>query len=176
MAWKVEVTGLRYVLDTLKDLDPIALKEIKREIDDTAKRVVSLAQALTPSRPLSNWGSWNQLVARRGQLEGRDLSFDERVKGGFKVRRNNFRRRGVSAGYGVNVEQTDWAGAIFEIIGDKSRVTTPSGGHLVDVVNSRFGEGQPRTLRKAYYGADVAESADRIRDQIADAAIRLGLS
>ena len=108
--------------------------------------------------------------------DGRDLSFDSGdVARGFKVKKNNFRRKGVSAGVGFDVLQTNAAGAIFEVMGEGNRVTTRSGQNLVDVVNNRFPRKQPRTLIAAYYQNMNEEVRNGIRDQIIDEARKAGL-
>ncbi|MBV5336418.1 hypothetical protein JZU48_05475, partial [bacterium] len=107
---------------------------------------------------------------------GRDLGFDSAaVSGGFKLRRSNFRRRGVSAGIGWDVYQTNAAGAIFEVMGDGSRVTTNAGQHLVDMINLRFPRKQPRALIPAYYSRMGPDFRDSMRDQILSAAREAGL-
>jgi hypothetical protein len=104
------------------------------------------------------------------------LSFDSgEVARGFKVKKNNFRRKGVSAGLGYDVIQTSAAGAIFEVIGDGSRVTTGGGENLVKVINQRFPRKQPRTLIPAYYQNMNQDVRDAIRDQIIDEARKAGL-
>lgn len=180
--WKIEVTGLRQVMDALKQADAKAQKAIEKQIKDLASEVAAKAAGFIDGQPLSNWGSWTRLQARRargggGVLESRDLSFDVgAARSGFKPKRNTFRRRGVSAGYAMDVEQTDLAGAIFEIVGSGSRVETASGRNMVDVINRRYGAFRPRALVKGYYAADVEAKADEIRDRIADELIRLGLT
>lgn len=179
--WRVEVTGLRETLNALGQIDAKAQKAIQSAMVDLGKEVAAAAGRFVPDSPLGNWGSWNQLAARRsrgaGVLESRDLSFNAATaRAGFKVKRNNFRRRGMSAGFGVDVEQRDWAGAIFNIVGDKSRITSPQGAHFVDVINSRFGTARPRSLIGGYYAVDIEARSEQIRDDIASAAIRLGLS
>jgi len=104
------------------------------------------------------------------------LSFDVGdVTKGFKVQKNNFRRKGVSAGLGFDVVQTDAAGAIFEVMGDGSRVTTRGGANMVKMINQRFPRKQPRTLIAAYYQNMNDEVRDGIRDQIIDEARKAGL-
>lgn len=177
MAWRVEITGIREVLNALAQIDPQAQKVITTAMVALGKDVAAAAGRFVPDSPLSNWGSWSRLAARRGVLESRDLSFNAALaRGGIRVKRNNFRRRGMSAGFGVDVEQRDWAGAIFDIVGDKSRITSPQGAHFVDVINSRFGTARPRSLIGGYYAVDIEARSEQIRDDIASAAIRLGLS
>ena len=169
--WKVEVTNLKQLMNALEVIDKSAAKNIQKTITGVAKRVVVDATYLTPSNnPLSNWGQW------RFSRDGRDLSFDSgEVARGFKVKKNNFRRKGVSAGLGYDVIQTSAAGAIFEVIGDGSRVTTGGGENLVKVINQRFPRKQPRTLIPAYYQNMNQDVRDAIRDQIIDEARKAGL-
>ena len=169
--WKVEVTNLKQLNNALEGIDKSAAKRIQKTITDVAKRVVVDATYLSPSQnPLKNWGNWISLS------NGRDLSFDSGdVARGFKVKKNNFRRKGVSAGLGFDVVQNNAAGAIFELMGDGSRVTTSGGRNLVDVVNNRFPRKQPRTLIAAYYQNMSEEVRNGIRDQIVDEARKAGL-
>lgn len=169
--WHVQVTNLKQLTNALEGIDKSAAKNIRKTITDVAKRVVVDATYLSPSgNPLSNWGNWTFL------RDGRDLSFNAGdVAKGFKVKKNNYRRRGVSAGLGYDVMQTNAAGAIFEVMGDGSRVTTRSGKNLVDVVNDRFPRKQPRTLIAAYYQNMSEEVRNDIRDRIVDEARKAGL-
>lgn len=169
--WNVEVTNLKQLMTALEGIDKSAAKNIQKTITGVAKRVVVDASYLTPSNtPLSNWGKW------KFSRDGRDLSFNASdVAAGFKVKKNNFRRRGVSAGIGFDVHQTNAAGAIFEVMGEGNRVTNDSGQNLVDVVNNRFPRKQPRTLIAAYYQNMSDEVREGIRDQIVDEARKAGL-
>jgi hypothetical protein len=169
--WRVEVTNLKQLMNALDGIDKSAAKRINKTITGVAKRVVVDATYLAPSNnPISNWGQW------RFARDGRDLSFDSGdVAKGFKVQRNNFRRKGVSAGLGFDVVQTDAAGAIFEVMGDGSRVTTQGGQNMVNMINQRFPRKQPRTLIAAYYQNMNDEVRDGIRDQIIDEARKAGL-
>lgn len=167
--WKVEVTGLRQVYDALGEMDKAAQKALTKEITNAGKGVASAAAAMVMDRPMSGWGPWTH--------KGRDLGFDvSAVASGFKLRRNNFRRRGVSAGIGWDVYQTNAGGNIFEVIGDKSRLSGwRSGEQFVNTVRERFPGKQPRTLIPAYYAGFPEDTKDKIRDMIIDAARRAGL-
>lgn len=169
--WRVEVTNLKQLMNALEVIDKSAAKNINKTITGVAKRVVVDATYLTPyNNPLSGWGRWTF------SRDGRDLSFESgAVAKGFRVQKSNFRRRGVSAGLGYDVIQSNAAGAIFEIMGDGSRVTTPSGQNMVDMVNKRFPRKQPRTLIAAYYRNMNEEVRNAIRDQIIDEARKAGL-
>jgi hypothetical protein len=169
--WKIEVTNLKQLMNALEVIDKSAAKRINKTITDVAKRVVVDATYLTPSKnPISNWGQW------RFARDGRDLSFDSGdVSKGFKVQKNNFRRKGVSAGLGYDVVQTNAAGAIFEKMGDGDVETTKAGRNLVKVIDTRFPGKKPRTLLKAYYQNMNDEVRDGIRDQILDEARKAGL-
>ena len=170
--WKIEVTNLRQLMNALEVIDKSAAKNINKTITGVAKRVVVDATYLTPyNNPLSGWGKWTS------SRDNRDLSFDSgAVAKGFRVQRSNFRRRGVSAGLGYDVVQSNAAGAIFEVMGDGSRVTDKSGQNMVDVVNRRFPRKQPRTLIGAYYRNMSQEVRDEIRDQIVQEARKAGLT
>jgi hypothetical protein len=167
--WKVEVTNLKQLMNALEVIDKSAAKNIQKTISAVSKRVVVDATYLSPgSNPLSGWGKWTQ--------NGRDLSFDvNAVTKGFRVQRSNFRRRGVSAGLGYDVIQSNAAGAIFEVIGEGNRVTNDSGQNMVDVINNRFPRKQPRTLIAAYYKNMSEEVRNEIRDQIVEEARKAGL-
>lgn len=169
--WKVEITGLRETINALEAVDKKAANAIFREIRSGAQQIATAASYIVPGRnPLSNWGSW--IYSR----DGRDLGFDPGVAAsGFKVRRNNFKRRGINAGLGYDIYQTNAGGNIFEVMGDGSRVTTASGQNLVDTVSSRFPGKTPRTLIKAYYSVDVPAMQEKIRNDIIDAARKAGL-
>jgi hypothetical protein len=169
--WKIEVTNLKQIMNALEVIDKSAAKNIQKTITNVAKRVVVDATYLTPSgNPISNWGQW------RFARDGRDLSFDSGdVAKGFKTQKSNFRRKGVSAGLGFDVVQNNAAGAIFELMGDGSRVTTRRGANMVSVINKRFPRKQPRTLIAAYYQNMNDEVRDGIRDQIIDEARKAGL-
>ena len=168
----VEVSGLRQILNALDETDKKASKEIQKRITTAAKSVALEAGYISPgSSPVSSWGTW------WSSRDGRDLGFEPtRVARGFKVQRNNFRRRGVSAGAGWDVYQSDAGGNIFEVMGDGSRVTTRSGERLVQTINRRFPAKQPRSLIPAYYRVVTPELKNEIRDAIIREAQRLGLS
>lgn len=182
--WRVEVTGLRETMDALKAADEVAYKGIVQTITGIANDVAQSSRSFLPIEVLNNWGSWGNLSVRRNRssstgfaLESRDLSYRKGdASSGIKIKRNNFRRRGISAGYGVDVQQTDWAGAIFEIVGEGSRVTTSSGQALVNAINSKYGSFRPRALVRGYYSVDIESRADDVRDRIANELIRLGLT
>lgn len=173
--WKVEVTGLREIIDALGEVDKTAQKEVTKFITEGAKRVANVAKGRIGSRPMSNWGPWFY------SKNGRDLGFEpSSVASGIKVRRNNFRRRGVSAGIGWDVVQGNAAGAIYEIIGSGSRIgETPyywQGSQFVNNVVNKGGSGPtPRNLYPAYYSVMNDGLQDDIRDTIIAAAHRAGL-
>jgi hypothetical protein len=158
-------------MDKLQEADKKAAAAIRREITVVGKDVAAQASYLTPaSNPLSHWGNWID------SDRGRDLSYDgSAAASGFKLRRSNFRAKGISRGIGFSVQQMNWGGAVYEILGDGSRIRNRAGRHLVDTVNARFGQRRPRTLFKAYYDVLAPDRIDAIRDQINDEIIRLGL-
>ena len=172
--WTVEVTGLRQLMNALEATDKKAAKTVVSEITKAGRAVASEAGKASPTAfPVSNWGTWNATTARGAS---RDLGFDPaKVAKGFKVRRNNFRRRRVSAGIGWSVQQSNPGGSIFEVIGDGSRVTTSSGAALVAAINERFPGRRPRSLFGAYYRVITPELRDRIRDTIIAEARKAGL-
>jgi hypothetical protein len=171
--WRIEVTNLRQLMNALEVIDKSAAKNIQKKIGAVSKRVVVDATYISPSNnPLSGWGSWNTPNGN----DTRNLSFDPAaVASGFKVQKSNFKRRGVSAGFGYDVQQWNAAGAIFEVMGEGNRVTNSSGQNMVDVVNKRFPRKQPRTLIAAYYRNMSEEVRNEIRDQIVEEARKAGL-
>ena len=166
----VEVSGFRQIVDALDEVDKRAAQRIKKEITNAGKSVVSAAQREVIGRPMSGWGIW---TATR---DGRDLGFEPtKVRANIRLRKNNFRRRGVSAGLGYDVYNMNPGGAIFEVVGDYSRVTTPSGRALVDYINRKYTSPKPRILYSAYYAGMPANLREKIRDQILDEARKAGL-
>ncbi len=170
----VDATALRQVLSAIGQVDAKAEKILIKDITDGAKRVAVAASYLAPgSNPVSNWGTWTY------SRDGRDLSFDPAtVAAGFKVRRNNFRRRGTkeSRGIGWDVYQGNAAGAIYELMGTGNRVTTASGASLVGTVNSRFSARRPRALFAAYYQVNTPGFREAILQKIIAEARRVGLT
>lgn len=169
----VHITRMRQVFNALEETDKAAYRILVKEITDAAKKVQWSAATSTPDRPVSGWGPWN--------YRGRDLGFSPAdVAAGFKVRKNNFRSYGVARGIGWDVVQSNPGGAVFEVVGDFSRVSTPSGAHLVQMINDRYGKPGKgtRILTKAYYkGLGDAEAfRERIAEMINEAARRAGLS
>lgn len=181
--WKIEVTELRQVFDALDAMDKKAGNRVKKEITDKAKAVAESAKNLTPSdRPVSNWGPWLPTRRTFKNDASRDLSWERSaVIAGFKVKRSNYRRKGVSAGISWDVFQMNAAGAIFEVIGannrheDDPRPWKP-GKYLVDAVARRFPRTKgPRTLVPAYYSEMTPEFKEDIRKAIIREAREVGL-
>lgn len=162
--WKIEVTGLRELVNALEQTDKAALRSLTKKITEAGKRVAAEASYIVPgANPISGWGKW--IDARTG----RDLSYEpSTVSGSFKVRRNNFRRRGVSAGAGWDVYQTNPAGAIYELLGSGS-------SQFVDSVAGRYTGKQPRALIPAYYAGFPESTRQEIADDILNAARKAGL-
>jgi len=168
MAFKVEVTGLRQIVDALNEVDKKAVKVIKKEIATVAEQVVTNAQGRVSGLPISGWGNWSN--------NGRDLGFDiQSVVTGIKVKANRFRSKGVNRGFGYDVVNSNAGGSIFEVVGDKSRVVDARGGNFVDAINARFGAKRPRLLMPAYYSAVTPEVKERIAEQITNEARKAGL-
>lgn len=172
--WRVEITGLRQVYDALGEMDKKAQQRVTKEITTAGKTVVANAKSLIQDTPLSNWGPWTF------SRDGRDLGFSPAsVIGGFKLRRNNYRRKGVSAGISWDVWQTNPGGAIFEVIGSKIRTGETKfdwqGEGFVDRIVGRNPRKQPRTLIPAYYSVMSEAFRDAIRDQIIEEARKAGL-
>lgn len=170
--FRVEVTGFRQLYDALAEIDKKAARLVVREITKAGKAVATDASYRTPGTPpLSNMGTWNAL----GKAGTRDLGYNPAAaSAGFKVKRNNFRRRGISAGLGFDVVQTNAGASIFEVIGSGKRVRTASGAALVRNINARFPGRNPRSLFPAYY-AQMDGVRDRLRDIILTEARKAGL-
>lgn len=177
MRVRVELTNMRVVFNALEETDKAAYRILVKEITDAAKKVQWAAATSTPDRPVSGWGPWN--------YRGRDLGFSPAdVASGFKVRKNNFKAYGIARGIGWDVVQTNPGGAVFEVVGDFSRITgdpryEQQATKLVQMINERFGKPTKgtRILTKAYYkGLGNAEAfRERIIEMINDAARRAGL-
>lgn len=168
--YKIEVTGLRDIINRLGDVDKKAVKVIQTEIKDVSEQVVTNAQGRISGLPMSNWGTWRH--------NGRDLGFDLRsVVTGIKVQANRFRKRGVNRGFGYDVVQSNAGGSVFEVIGDHSRVNPDhhSGDQFVSYVADTYGMARPRTLMPAYYSAVTPEVQERIKDRITTEARKAGL-
>lgn len=170
--FRVEVTGFRELYDALTEVDKKAARLVVREITKAGKAVATDASYRTPGTPpLSNLGTWGA----RGKAGIRDLGYNPAAaSAGFKVKRSNFRRRGVSAGLGFDVVQTNAGASIFEIIGSGKRIRTPQGAALVHNINDRFRGRSPRSLIPAYY-AGMDGVTERIRDLILVEARKAGL-
>ncbi len=173
---RVEVTGLRELFNTLDNWDKKAADQLRKRIRKAGQEVATVASYLAPGKPpVSGWGKWTF------SRDGRDLGFDPAaVSRGFKVRQNNFRRRGVSAGLAFEVYQGNAGGSIFEVIGDGSRVGQTDfnwqGEGFVETIRKRFPRRQPRSLFGAYYQVMTPELQDEIRDAIIDEARKAGLN
>lgn len=168
--YRIEVTGLREIFDALDKVDKKASDAVKREVTKAGQKVSKAAKAQVPGRPVRHWGPW--ISSDRG----RDLSFDAaEVASKIHVQRSNFKKRGVARGIGWDVINGSAAGAIFEVMGDGSRVTDDAGRHLVAAVNRKFPGKQPRLLLPAYYEGLPENLKDDIRDLILAEAKRAGL-
>ena len=174
--WRIEVTNLRQVIDALEEMDKKAVDVIKKQIRAKGNQVKRSAQDLTPNNPISGWGPWTF------SRDGRNLGWNQStVARGFTVRQNNYKKKGVARGIGWDVIQMNAAGAIFEVIGDKSRIGrndpyTWQGEGFVDRIVDRYPRTKgPRTLVQAYYRNMTPEFREEIRDQIIAEARKAGL-
>lgn len=173
---KIQVTGLRELFNALEEWDKKASDALRRRIRKAGGQVATAASYISPGRPpVSGWGKWTF------SRDGRDLSFDPAaVARGFKVRQNNFRRKGVSAGLGFDVYQGNAGGSIFEVLGNESRVGQTNfnwqGSGFVTNIRNRFPRHEPRSLFAAYYEVMTPELQNEIRDSIIDAARKAGLT
>lgn len=166
----VEVSGLRQIMNALEEVDKKAAQRITKEITSAGQSVVSAAQRNVIGKPLANWGTWMEAA------RGRDLGFEPTtVRRNIKLRRNNYRRRGISAGLGFDVYNMNPGGAIFEVVGDYSRVTGPAGRRFVSQINQRYTSPKPRILYSAYYAGMPDNLKEKIRDQILAEARKAGL-
>ena len=171
---KVEVTGLRQILDALDTVDKKATDRIRRQITKAGGDVRKAAQANVSrmGRPVSNWGPWVETASGRG----RDLSFDPgTVVSKIKLQRSNYKKGGVARGISWDVVNDSPAGAIFEVVGDFSRTTDEAGEHLVRAINRRYPGKKPRILLPAYYDGMPKNLQDEIADQILTEARKAGL-
>ena len=171
---KVEVTGLRQILDALDTVDKKAANLIRKQITKAGGNVRKSAQANISrmGRPVSNWGPWIETASGRG----RDLSFDPgTVVRKVKLQRSNYKKGGVARGISWDVVNDSPAGAIFEVVGDFSRTTDEAGEHLVRAINRRYPGKKPRILLPAYYAGMPENLKDDIRDQILTEARKAGL-
>ncbi len=179
LKWQVEVTNLRQVYDALREVDAAAVRALERDIRQAGHKVAWAAATSVPGHPVSGWGPW------RWSGDGRDVGFSpSQVASGFKVRKSNYRSRGVNRGVSWSVQQMDAAGAIFEVMGDESRVTDDpryrqQALHMVRTVASRFpmpSKGS-RILTRAYYKGipDPQAFTEKIRDAVIRSARANGL-
>lgn len=173
--WQIRVTNLRQVFNALEAMDEGAVKVIKKEIRAKGNQVKKSAQSLTPENPLSNWGPWTF------SRDGRDLGWDHaRVVAGFTLVQNNYRRGGVARGISWDVNQRNPAGAIFEVMGDFSKVGLTKydwqGEGFVRRITDRYPATRgPRTLVQAYYRHMTPDFREQIKQQIIAEARRVGL-
>lgn len=167
---RIEVTGMRDLFNRLDQWDAQAGKILRNKIKNVGKQVTATASYLAPGAPpLSNMGTWTD-------SRGRDLGYDPAaVSKGFKVREVKFKTRGVSRGFAIQAYQSNPAGAIFEIMGDGSRITTTSGAAMVARVNQRYPQRRPRSLFAAYYQVITPQVTQGIANDIEDAARKVGL-
>lgn len=174
--WRMEVTGLRDLMNQLDAIDKKATRHIRSEITRVARSVRIDAAGRITENPIRNWGSWTDSET------GRDLSFTaENVAAGFKIQTSTFRKAGVSRGYGVDVRQASAAGSIYEVVGTGQRVRGEGkdrerGLRFVRSINAKAGTRRPRSLFPAYYSAVTPEVKNRIRDRIVEEARKAGLS
>ena len=166
---KFEVEGLAPFINRLEKFDKDVSKELKAEMKKGADVVAKAAGSTVSGVPISGWGTWNH--------QGRDLGYNpSKVKSGFKVSTNRYRRRGVTAAFGYDVVQANAGGSVYEVIGDKSRVAEGTQGEqFVDsVVANSSARRNPRTLVPAYYEG-IEQARERIKAALQVAMRRVGL-
>ena len=165
---KFEVEGLAPFVNRLEKFDKDVSKELKAEMRKGADVVAKAAQSTVGGVPISGWGVWNH--------QGRDLGYNpSKVRSGFKVATNRYRRRGVTAAFGYDVVQSNAGGSVYEVIGDKSRTTDSRGEQFVDAVVSRSSARRnPRTLIPSYYEG-IEQARERITAALKVAMRRVGM-
>ena len=157
LKWHVQVTNLRQVYDALRAIEPAAVRALERDIKEAGREVVWAAATSVPGPPVSNWGRW----ITRVQREDPNLGFyPSLVASGYKLVKSNFRSRGTNRGVAWDVQQYNYGGAVFEVMGDFSRITSDpryekQAVHLVKTINERFPAPKKgtRILTPAYYKA-----------------------
>lgn len=170
----MEVSGLRELINALEQTDKAAVRVIDKRIRKAGNEVAKAAQRRVFGYPLSGWGKWIE------STRGRDLSFEpSNVIRGIRLQKNNFRYRGVSHGVGFDVWNKTPGGAIFEVIGDESRVGQTDfnwqGQGFVRRIKARFPGTSPRILLPSYYEGMPQNLKDEMRDQILSEARKAGL-
>lgn len=165
---RFEVDGLAPLINRLEKFDKDVSKELKSEMRKGADVVARAAKSTVTGQPISGWGVWNH--------EGRDLGYNpSKVRSGFKVATNRFRRTGVTVAFGYDVVQANAGGSVFEVIGDHSRTTDARGDQFVDsVVGRSSARRKPRTLIPAYYEG-IEQARERITEAVREAERKVGL-
>jgi len=181
LKWQVEVTNLRQVYDALREVDAAAVRALERDIRQAGHKVAWAAATSVPGNPVSNWGRWITTTNRGNP----DLGFSPSlVASGFKVVKKNFRSRGTNRGVAWEVQQYNQGGAVFEVMGDFSRITDDpryekQAMHLVKMINQRFPAPNKgtRILTPAYYKGipDPQAFTEKIRDAVIRSARANGL-
>jgi hypothetical protein len=147
MAWKINVAtpDIAAFINRLEKFDGDVSKELKQKMRKAAGLVAGSARS-RQELPLSHWRyRWIE----QDRASGRDLRYNvAQARRGIKVKTNRHRKSGVTIGFGMDVVQTDAAGAIYELAGSKN----DSGHRFNTILNRTQGAGPyPRTLFAAYY-------------------------
>lgn len=151
---RVVATGFRQTIQVLKELDDEAGEASMAAIKESAGVLRDEARSLVDPVGLSNWGAWRT---------GYDAA---RVRGGIKMTRGKFRKRGSARSNVVGVINTTAPGVIWELAGRRT-----SADNSVFVRNVQNKSGRPAS-RLLYAAADSNQqwNADHARPLIEAAA------
>lgn len=152
----VFVRGHQETLAALKLIDPELSKQLRKRMNDGARKVLTRAKQRVPARPLRNWGTWNS------GKDGRDLLWDPNVvKAGLRFSRASGNIGSASSGAlkgraSFRLLNKSPVGAIYEMAGSDggtgtrtltngNKVQWPQSHTFVRNVKANFGT-EPRLL------------------------------
>jgi hypothetical protein len=155
MAWVMNVStpDLAAFINRLEKFDGDVSKELKRKMRGAAN-LVAMSARKRQELPLSHWRyRW----VEQDRANGRDLRYNlAAARKGISVKTGRHRKSGVTTAFGMDVVQSNAAGAIYELAGSENR----SGHRFNSILNRVQGTGPwPRTLLPAYY--DVMPDVQR---------------
>lgn len=136
---RVTIENAAAVRRLMREAAPEFLKELDKANREAAKPILAYAKGLVPDQaPISGW-----------QHNGRTGWNSANVQKGIVARAG---KRSSFADYRSLLEfrQMDTAGAIFEVLGRKSRPTSEKGQRFLTVVENRF----PRVSRILWRAVD----------------------
>jgi hypothetical protein len=134
----------------MRQAAPDLLREIDKANREAAKPILAYAKSIVPNQaPISGWEhtgrtGWNSAKVAKGMV----------MRAGKKSSFSSYRSL-------LEFRQTDTAGAIFEVLGRRSRPETEKGRRFLDVINKRF----PRTSRLLWRAVDEI-GLDRLQAEI----------